>query len=176
MTLRFKVQNKNKKTNNTLPDAAKRGRKENMDDNKNNYNRENNFNRDNEPGPQREWDSNDSSNFNNNGNNNSNSNSSTEAGSSYYYSYGPFKSLNNDEMNGEDPQHYNRREPERVEISPPQPVKSLPYSTSLRTTGYDGNGGNGGRGGNPLREVTAGSITVSRRSRSRRYLSLFLPE
>lgn len=120
-----------------------------MDDNKNNYNRENNFNRDNEPGPQREWDSNDSSNFNNNGSNNSNSNSSTEAGSSYYYSYGPFKSLNNDEMNGEDPQHYNRREPERVEISPPQPVKPLPYSTSPRTTGYDGNGGNGGRGGNP---------------------------
>lgn len=109
-----------------------------MDDNKNNYNNDNNFNRDNEPGPNREWDSNDSSNVNNN--------SAAEPGSSYYYSYGPFKSLNNDEMNSEDPQHYNRREPERVEISPPQPVKQLPYSTSLRTTGYDGNGG---RGGNP---------------------------
>lgn len=134
-----------------------------MDDNKNNYNRENNFNRDNEPGPQREWDSKDST----------NSNSSNEAGSSYYYSYGPFKSLNNDEMNGEDPQHYNRREPERVEISPPQPVKPLPYSTSLRTTGYDGNGG---RGGNPPEGAMAGSITVSRRSRLRRYLFLFLQE
>ncbi|WNS46532.1 trypsin-like peptidase domain-containing protein [Paenibacillus sp. MMS20-IR301] len=108
-----------------------------MDDNKNNYN---NYNRDNEPGPDRDWD--------NNSNTSSNANDSSEhaeAGSSYYYSYGPFKSMNNDEMNS-DGQHYNRREPDRVEITPPQPVKPLPYNTSLRTTGYDGNGG---RGGNP---------------------------
>ncbi|MEK3903286.1 MULTISPECIES: S1C family serine protease [unclassified Paenibacillus] len=109
-----------------------------MDDNKNNYNRENNYNRDHEPGPDREWD--------NNHNDTDNSTNSSAEGGSYYYSYGPFKSMNNDEMNGNDPQHYNRREPERVEVTPPQPVKSLPYNTSLRTTGYDGNGG---RGGNP---------------------------
>ncbi len=114
-----------------------------MDDNKNNYGRENNFNRDNEPSPEREWDSNSSSN-----NNESTNNESTESGSSYYYSYGPFKSLNKDEMNPDDPQHYNRREPERVEVNPPQPVRPVPYSTSLRTTGFDGNGGRGGNGGN----------------------------
>ncbi|MEK4187023.1 MULTISPECIES: trypsin-like peptidase domain-containing protein [Paenibacillus] len=104
-----------------------------MDDNKNN------FNRDNGPAPDREWDNN---------NNSSNNNTSSETGSSsYYYSYGPFKSLNKDENNADGgAQHYNRMEPERVEVTPPQPVKPLPYNTSLRTTGYDGNGG--GRGGN----------------------------
>lgn len=101
-----------------------------MDDNKNE------FNRDNEPAPDREWDN----------NNESNKNQSTESGSSYYYSYGPFKSLNKDELNTEGTEHYNRREPERVEITPPQSVNPLPYSTSLRTTGYDNNGG--GRNGN----------------------------
>ncbi|WP_083606736.1 S1C family serine protease [Paenibacillus helianthi] len=119
-----------------------------MDDNKNNYDRENNFNRDNEPSPERQWDSNSSDNVNSNdnGNINSNNNESPETGSSYYYSYGPFKSLNKDEMNPDDPQHYNRREPERVEVNPPQPVRPVPYSTSLRTTGMDGNGGRGGNG------------------------------
>lgn len=105
-----------------------------MDENKNN------FNRDNEPSPDREWD-------NTKNNDSSNNNQSTDSGSSYYYSYGPFKSLNKDEMNPDDVQHYNRMESERVEVTPPQPVKPAPYSTSLRTTGYDG-GGRGGNGGN----------------------------
>ncbi|WP_019912275.1 S1C family serine protease [Paenibacillus sp. HW567] len=113
-----------------------------MDDNKNSFDRENNFNRDNEPSPDRnrEWDN----------NTNSNNNETPEAGSSYYYSYGPFKSLNNDDTNTDDAQHYNRREPERVEVNPPQPVRPVPYSTSLRTTGFGGNGsdGSGGSGGN----------------------------
>lgn len=105
-----------------------------MEDNKNN------FNRNNEPAPDREWDNNNSS------NNNSNNNGSSESGSSYYYSYGPFKSLNNDESDVDgSAQHYNRMEPERVEITSPQPVKSIPYS-SVRSTGYNGNGG--GRGSN----------------------------
>ncbi|MHA6531543.1 S1C family serine protease [Paenibacillus sp. BAC0078] len=110
-----------------------------MDDNKNSFDRENNFNRDNEPSPDRnrEWDN----------NTNSNTNEMPEAGSSYYYSYGPFKSLNNDETNTDDGQHYNRREPERVEVTPPQPVRPVPYNTSLRTTGFNGNG-SGGNGGN----------------------------
>ncbi|WP_405176016.1 trypsin-like peptidase domain-containing protein [Paenibacillus sp. FSL H8-0261] len=103
-----------------------------MDDNKNN------FNRDNGPAPDRDWDNN---------NHNSNNNQSSESGSSYYYSYGPFKSLNKDESNVDgSAQHYNRMEPERVEITPPQPVKQLPYNSSYRSTGFDGNGG--GRGGN----------------------------
>ncbi|MFE4710463.1 S1C family serine protease [Paenibacillus sp. NPDC056722] len=103
-----------------------------MDENKNR------FNRDNEPESDREW------------NNGSNGNQSSETSSSYYYSYGPFKSLNKEELdNDSDVEHYNRREPERVEITPPQPVRSLSYSPAVRPTGYDGNGGGkGGNGGN----------------------------
>lgn len=105
-----------------------------MDENKNR------FNRDNEPASDREW------------NNGSNDNQSSESSSSYYYSYGPFKSLNKEDSNN-DPQveHYNRREPERVEVTPPQPVRPLPYSPAARS-GFDGQGGgfggNGGSGGN----------------------------
>ncbi|MCL6602657.1 MAG: trypsin-like peptidase domain-containing protein [Paenibacillus sp.] len=111
-----------------------------MDDNKNRYTREN------EPAPDREWNS-------NTNNDNSGSGQSSESGSSYYYSYGPFKSINQDETDGVE--HYNRLEPERVEITPPQTIKPIPYSTSIRTTGFDsnggvrnGNGGNGSDGGN----------------------------
>lgn len=103
-----------------------------MDDNKNNFNRENG------PTPDRDWD---------NDNNNSTNNPTSDSGSSYYYSYGPFKSLNKDDNHADGgAQHYNRMEPERVEVTPPQPVKPLPYNTVVRTTGFDGNGG--GRGGN----------------------------
>ncbi|CAM4469806.1 S1C family serine protease [Paenibacillus typhae] len=101
----------------------------------NNNNNSNNLNRDNEP-----------ANSTNNNADSSNQAQSTESGSSYYYSYGPFKSINNEDGNQDNGQHYNRREPERVEVTAPQPVKQLPYSTSLRTTGYDGNGGRGGNG------------------------------
>ncbi|MFP4978016.1 S1C family serine protease [Paenibacillus sp. CN-4] len=66
-----------------------------------------------------------------------------ESGSSYYYSYGPFKSLDKDANNGS-VEHYSRMEPERVEVTPPQPVKPLPYSTGVRTTGEGGNGRNAG--------------------------------
>ena len=102
-----------------------------MNDNKNN------FNRDNEPSPDREWENNDKS--------NTNQDQTTDSGSSYYYSYGPFKSLNRDENDSEgDVQHYNRLDSGHVEVTPPQPVKPLPYNTALRT----GNNGGGGRGGN----------------------------
>ena len=43
-------------------------------------------------------------------------------------------------------QHYNRHEPERVEVTPPGPVRTAPYSTALRTTGVEGKGGRGGNG------------------------------
>ncbi|MBT2292879.1 trypsin-like peptidase domain-containing protein [Paenibacillus albidus] len=106
-----------------------------MDDNKNSYSRND------QPAPDREWDNNQER---------STSNQSSESGSSYYYSYGPFKSVNKDELNAEGVEHYNRREPGRVEVNPPQPVQPIPYSsTSLRAPGYDGNGGGGrGNGGN----------------------------
>ncbi|UQZ35773.1 serine protease [Paenibacillus sp. PK3_47] len=115
-----------------------------MDDNN-----KNNFNRDNGPARDREWDSNnntDSSNEYNRSSDYSNNNSD-EQGASTYYSYGPFKSMNKDEMNTEGTPGYNRMEGERVEITAPQPVKPLPYSSSPRTGGYDGNGGRGGGSG-----------------------------
>lgn len=108
-----------------------------MDDNKNN------FNRDNEPARDREWDS---DNNHNSSNDYSSNEESKEQGSSYYYSYGPFKSLNKNEGDLEGQQDYNRTERERVEITSPQPVKPLPYNSSPRNGGYDGNGGRGGNG------------------------------
>ncbi|AIQ12115.1 S1C family serine protease [Paenibacillus durus] len=70
---------------------------------------------------------------------------SPESNSSYYYSYGPFKSLNHNEQNTDGVEHYSRREPERVEITPPQPIKPVPYN-SIRSTGYGGYGGGNGNG------------------------------
>ncbi|KGE18566.1 S1C family serine protease [Paenibacillus wynnii] len=111
-----------------------------MNDNKDRFTREN------EPAPDREWNGSTT-------NENSGGGQSSESGSSYYYSYGPFKSINQDNSDGIE--HYNRREPERVEVTPPPTVKPVPYSTSIRTTGFDGsgggrngNGGNGSDGGN----------------------------
>lgn len=70
----------------------------------------------------------------------------SESNSSYYYSYGPFKSINHSEPNSGSEEHYVRREPERVEVTPPQPVKPVPYP-SIRPTGYGGGYGGNGTGG-----------------------------
>lgn len=110
-----------------------------MDDNKNN------FNRDNGPARDREWEPANPNNTSHNDYSSSNE-QSDEQSSSTYYSYGPFKSLHKDEMNRDGEQSYNRVEDDRVEITTPQPVKPLPYSSSPRTGGFDGNGGRGGSG------------------------------
>ncbi|MDU5951160.1 MAG: serine protease, partial [Paenibacillus macerans] len=72
---------------------------------------------------------------------------SPESGSSYYYSYGPFQSYGkNNEGSGED-RFYERRQPEEVEITRPEPVKPLPmydYRSSGQASG--GSNGDGGRG------------------------------
>ncbi|MUG25921.1 PDZ domain-containing protein [Paenibacillus macerans] len=72
---------------------------------------------------------------------------SPESGSSYYYSYGPFQSYGkNNEGSGED-RFYERRQPEEVEITRPEPVKPLPmhdYRSSAQAFG--GSNGDGGRG------------------------------
>ncbi|WP_025690653.1 S1C family serine protease [Paenibacillus zanthoxyli] len=103
-----------------------------MDDNKNRYNGDGD-DRFEKQSPDREW---------------NNEGQSPESNSSYYYSYGPFKSLNHNEQNTDRVEHYSRREPERVEVTAPQPVKPVPYH-SFRSTGYDGGygGGNGNGGG-----------------------------
>ncbi|MDT3425072.1 S1-C subfamily serine protease [Paenibacillus forsythiae] len=101
-----------------------------MDDNKNRYNGDGD-DRFGKPSPDREW---------------NNGGQSPESNSSYYYSYGPFKSLNHNEQDTDGVEHYSRREPERVEITSPQPVKPMPYN-SIRPTGYGGGYGGGGSGG-----------------------------
>ncbi|GAB6988388.1 S1C family serine protease [Paenibacillus pini] len=69
---------------------------------------------------------------------------SSESGSSYY-SYGPFKSLDsqNTEQHGID--GYEPQTPE-VEITPPQPVKTLPAVSRFQSGGDSGNNGNGSGG------------------------------
>ncbi|MGZ7441710.1 S1C family serine protease [Paenibacillus sp. TH7-28] len=72
---------------------------------------------------------------------------SPESGSSYYYSYGPFQSYRkNNEESGED-RFYERRGPEEVEITRPEPVKPIPmydYRSSAQAPG--GSNDDGGRG------------------------------
>lgn len=81
---------------------------------------------------------------------------SSESGSSYYYSYGPFQSINKDSViqNESDSNH---RETENVDIIPPQPLRNLPVMNQFNASrngqdgsggGNDRNGGNGGNGGN----------------------------
>lgn len=110
-----------------------------MDDN---YNK---FGRDKDQSNGREWDPSRSS---------DESNASRESNSSYYYSYGPFKSFKQEDGrdSSDEGEHYNRREPGRVEVTPPQPVKPLPYQSQLRQSGGGyvgerrGQGGDGGDG------------------------------
>lgn len=66
---------------------------------------------------------------------------------SYYYSYGPFKSISDDQERSEDQGPYGRREPQEVEITAPQPVKPVP--TSSYTSGASGQGSGDGNGSNP---------------------------
>ncbi|MEK5641008.1 serine protease [Paenibacillus rhizosphaerae] len=80
--------------------------------------------------------------------------SSDSNNSSYYYSYGPFKSLgkdNNTEHPGSEPS--DRPHSEEVEITPPNPVRQLPVTSSqYHSSGESGSpgrsGGSGGSGGN----------------------------
>lgn len=81
-----------------------------------------------------------------------NRNTSGTEDSSYYYSYGPFQSVNQNDTSSS-----NHREEGRVEITRPEPVKPVPafYSAgpsepprSQGSGGNDGNGGNGNGNGN----------------------------
>ncbi|PWW40980.1 MULTISPECIES: S1C family serine protease [Paenibacillus] len=89
-----------------------------------------------------------------------NRNSSGTDDSSYYYSYGPFQSVNQEDTASYNGEH-NQREEGNVEITRPDPVKPVPtyysnYSnessdqanTSSRGGGGNGSGGNGGDQGN----------------------------
>ncbi|WP_336779373.1 S1C family serine protease [Paenibacillus illinoisensis] len=73
--------------------------------------------------------------------------------SSYYYSYGPFQSVNNEDTASSHVSHSNREEG-NVQITRPDPVKPLPmyYNNGSSEQAGRGNGssgsGNGGDGGN----------------------------
>lgn len=60
-----------------------------------------------------------------NDNSNPNGGQPENAGSTYYYSYGPFQSYGKNGENGRDAGEY-RREPEEVEIMRPEPIKPIP--------------------------------------------------
>ncbi len=64
------------------------------------------------------------------------------SGSSYYYSYGPFQSYGNNEGADHGVPSYDRRQPEEVEITRPQPVRPIPASYEVRSSA-DGLGGGG---------------------------------
>ncbi|MFS0870125.1 S1C family serine protease [Paenibacillus xylanilyticus] len=84
-----------------------------------------------------------------------NRNSSGTDESSYYYSYGPFQSVNQEDTASSHVNHSDREEGD-VQITRPEPVKPLPMyynngstDQASRSNGGSGNGsGNGGDGGN----------------------------
>lgn len=80
----------------------------------------------------------------------SSSQPSIENNSSYYYSYGPFQSYGKESEAGSSLSASNERKgPEEVEITRPEPVKPLPVYNEIRTYS-DGAGMNGdGRGNQP---------------------------
>lgn len=76
--------------------------------------------------------------------------------SSYYYSYGPFKSISDEEGRNEGEESYRRREPQEVEITAPQPVRPVPSASYTTGTSGQGDGGGGGNGGS-LPEKNSGA-------------------
>lgn len=61
--------------------------------------------------------------------------------SSYYYSYGPFRSISNDSDHSEERDSYRQMEPREVEVTPPEPVKQFPPTSLTRQTSGGGQGG-----------------------------------
>lgn len=82
-------------------------------------------------------------------NNNNKPQETPESDSSYYYSYGPYQSYGKDrEESREEYPSYERRQPEEVEVTRPQPVKPIPSSYDIRPSS-DGQKGSNGGGGTP---------------------------
>ena len=84
-----------------------------------------------------------------NGDNNNKPQETPESDSSYYYSYGPYQSYGKDrEESREEYPSYERRQPEEVEVTRPQPVQPIPSSYDIRPSS-DGLRGSNGGGGTP---------------------------
>ncbi|NMO96031.1 S1C family serine protease [Paenibacillus lemnae] len=88
--------------------------------------------------------------------------------SSSYYSYGPFKSLDDEKKEDNQSSHYVRRNPQEVEVTAPEPVKPVPssaYSGTTRSQGSDAKDG----GNYPERSSSSkgkGNWNYSRKPRS----------
>ncbi|AOZ92063.1 S1C family serine protease [Paenibacillus crassostreae] len=65
-----------------------------------------------------------------------------ETGSSYYYSYGPFQSINKDSMMKSEISSYDGGSREDVEVTPPQPLRTLPTVNEFNSSRSDHSGGN----------------------------------
>lgn len=79
--------------------------------------------------------------FGENGNDKPQQTPESGSSSSYYYSYGPFQSYGkNGEESGQGPS-YERRQPEEVEITSPQPVKPIPTSSFTSYNSTEGSPG-----------------------------------
>ncbi|KKO53619.1 S1C family serine protease [Paenibacillus sp. DMB20] len=85
--------------------------------------------------------------------------------SSYYYSYGPFKSISDEEQRNEQQDNsYVRRNPQEVEITAPQPVKPVPTSGYSGSAGGQGSGS--GNGGYMPEKSSAGQWNYSKKPKS----------
>lgn len=88
----------------------------------------------------------------------------TSDSSSYYYSYGPFKSISDEEERNEAQDPNRRREPQEVEITAPQPVRPLP--SSGYSAGASGQGEGGGRGGSLPEKTASGQWNYNKKPKS----------
>ncbi len=75
----------------------------------------------------------------------SKSKESSESGSSYYYSYGPFKSISEDSVIQNEDNSYDR---DKVEVTPPRPLRNLPVANAFSSSEGGQGGGNNNYGGN----------------------------
>jgi len=104
-----------------------------------------------------------------------NRNTSGTEDSSYYYSYGPFQSVNQNDTSSS-----NHREEGTVEITRPEPVKAVPafYSAGPseppRSQGSGGNDGNGGNGNGNWNFNNNGGSGKPRRSSIRSLMFSFI--
>lgn len=75
--------------------------------------------------------------------------------SSYYYSYGPFKSISDEDGQREGQDAYGQHGAQEVEITAPQPVKQIPAPSYASGASGQGNG-NGGVKGESFSEKNSG--------------------
>ncbi|UNK17412.1 trypsin-like peptidase domain-containing protein [Paenibacillus sp. N3/727] len=86
--------------------------------------------------------------------------------SSYYYSYGPFKSISGEDDRNEGHDSYGRREPQEVEITAPQPVRPVPSPSYSAGASGQGDGGGNGRGGSLPEKTSSGQWNFNHKPKS----------